>query len=86
MLLSTLPGPLTEEVTPAYADSVTNPVPSSCWKRAAYGSFTLSVMVIDPVSNQILNRDGLEDLGDAGTMAPQAVVDRLVSWTEHPAG
>lgn len=44
-----------------------------------------TVMVIDPVSNQVLNRDGLEALGDAGTMPPQAVVDQLVSWTERPA-
>jgi len=45
-----------------------------------------TVMVIDPASNQVLNRDGLEALGDAGTMPPQAVVDQLVSWTERPAG
>ncbi|MDB5359793.1 MAG: hypothetical protein JWO51_1090, partial [Rhodospirillales bacterium] len=32
-----------------------------------------TVMVIDPTSNQVLNRDGLEALGDAGTMPPQAV-------------
>jgi thioredoxin 1 len=44
-----------------------------------------TVMVIDPASNQVLNRDGLEALGDAGTMPPQAVVDQLVSWTERPA-
>ena len=44
-----------------------------------------TVMVIDPATNQVLNRDGLEALGDAATMAPQAVVDQLVSWTEHPA-
>jgi thioredoxin 1 len=44
-----------------------------------------TVMVIDPASNQVLNRDGLEALGDAGTMPPQAVVDRLVGWTERPA-
>lgn len=44
-----------------------------------------TVMVIDPTSNQVLNRDGLEALGDAGTMTPQAVVDQLVSWTERPA-
>jgi len=42
-----------------------------------------TVMVIDPVSNQVLNRDGLEALGDAGTMPPQAVVDQLISWTER---
>ena len=44
-----------------------------------------TVMVIDPATNQVMNRDGLEALGDAATMAPQAVVDQLVSWTEHPA-
>jgi thioredoxin 1 len=44
-----------------------------------------TVMVIDPTSNQVLNRDGLEALGDAGTMPPQAVVDQLVRWTERPA-
>jgi thiol-disulfide isomerase/thioredoxin len=43
-----------------------------------------TVMVINPTSNRILNRDGLEALGDAGTMAPQAVVDQLVSWTIAP--
>ena len=42
-----------------------------------------TVMVLDPTTNQVLNRDGLEALGDAGTMAPQAVVDQLVSWTER---
>ena len=55
---------------------------------AAYG-FKLrgipTVMVVDPESNQVLNRDGLEALGDAGTMPPQAVVDQLVRWTERPA-
>ncbi|HEV2677987.1 MAG TPA: thioredoxin family protein [Aliidongia sp.] len=44
-----------------------------------------TVMVIDPASNQVLNRDGLEALGDAGTMPAQAVVDQLVTWTERPA-
>ena len=44
-----------------------------------------TVMVVDPASNQVMNRDGLEALGDAGTMAPQAVVDQLVTWTERPA-
>jgi thioredoxin 1 len=45
-----------------------------------------TVMVVDPASNQVLNRDGLEALGDAGTMPPQAVVDKLVDWTDRPAG
>jgi thioredoxin 1 len=44
-----------------------------------------TVMVVDPATNQVLNRDGLEALGDAGTMSPQAVVDQLVNWTERPA-
>jgi len=44
-----------------------------------------TVMVVDPTTNQVLNRDGLEALGDAGSMAPQAVVDLLVTWTERPA-
>jgi thiol-disulfide isomerase/thioredoxin len=55
---------------------------------AAYG-FKLrgipTVMVLDPATNQVTNRDGLEALGDAGTMPPQAVVDQLVTWTERPA-
>jgi thiol-disulfide isomerase/thioredoxin len=55
---------------------------------AAYG-FKLhgipTVMVVDPNTNQVLNRDGLEALGDAGTMPPQAVVDQLVRWTDHPS-
>jgi thiol-disulfide isomerase/thioredoxin len=44
-----------------------------------------TVMIVDPADNRVMNRDGLEALGDAATMSPQAVVDQLVGWTEHPA-
>jgi thioredoxin 1 len=44
-----------------------------------------TVMVIDPASGRVLNRDGLESLGNAASMAPQAVVDLLAAWT-RPAG
>ena len=44
-----------------------------------------TVMVVDPSSDEVMNRDGVEALSDAATMSPQAVVDQLAAWTEHPA-
>lgn len=41
-----------------------------------------AVLIVDPVSDRLINRDRIFALADARSMTPQALADWLASWTK----